>query len=88
MFELWLFKTAECHPCVAYQPQVEALARRRSVPLRVIYADDPANDARTSLCEVYTVPSVVIVKDGAPVYMVTGANLKALEWACTAEMGW
>ena len=65
-----------CAPCHAIAPHVEAIANEYDGKLKVVKLDIDSNMATATQYQVWSIPTLILFKDGQPVERVTGAMPK------------
>jgi thioredoxin 1 len=65
-----------CMPCHAIAPYVEAIANEYESTLRVAKLDIDANMATATQYQVWSIPTLILFKNGQPVERVMGAMPK------------
>ncbi|MER3457751.1 MAG: thioredoxin [Chloroflexota bacterium] len=65
-----------CMPCHAIAPYVEAIANEYAGKLKVAKLDIDSNMATATQYQVWSIPTLILFKDGQPVERVTGAMPK------------
>lgn len=74
MTQFYYFTAAWCQPCRMYRPVVEQVASELGVPMQFIDAD--SNPDLTGKYSISSVPTIVVVQDGQPIYRNTGVTSK------------
>src|SRR3954454_2114615 len=74
LVDLW---ATWCGPCKMVAPVLEEIAKEKAGALTVARLDVDATPATARDCQVVSIPTLIVFKDGAPVKRIVGAKGKA-----------
>lgn len=80
-YEILFFWKEDCAPCAKAKPMLTELAEETGVPIRLLYARDPESGKFITAYNVSAVPTVVLLKDGRPIYSAVGKLINKLALA-------
>ena len=74
MTEFYYFSTAWCGPCKAFKPVVQQAVSELGMPMQFVDAEQNADLA--AKYSIRSVPTIVVVQAGQPIYRNTGTMSK------------
>ncbi|MFI6943300.1 thioredoxin [Streptomyces sp. NPDC050418] len=80
------YTAAWCGPCRQLAPVLSEIAREEGERLKVVQLDVDANPGTTTAYGVLSMPTLMVFKDGEPVWQVVGARPKRKLLAELAEV--
>lgn len=70
MTEFYYFSTTWCGPCKMFKPVVQQVVSELGIPMRFVDAEQ--NPDLASRYSISSVPAIVVVQNGQPIYRNTG----------------